>query len=380
MEPRTYGSALEDTPSVVVAERATVIASSGVSDSLKGPVERVTYGNATREIGAINHEALGRRVDKQYERNLASTKGRIAAYGVTTATVVNFLPIRLVSDACLDPLKYPTFKLEGPKDGQQYTTAHFDECFFEPTRVGIDSPLIPIDQHPIVLAKSLSDANDKGVMSFLGIPADIEDPAWRARKSTEQQHGGRTYGQVFEQTRVDAIEWMMRHLEAGDDLDRLDKPTTHPQKASARRLHWLGIIKELPKWVQKTVDLKQQVPICPNCQSRSSFGASTCTTPNCGYIINPRKAYEIGAIPESDPSLERLTRAVVTEMGISDYVAETIEEKKERLKTGGMKPKSVAVMRMMETDDEMADARNQQTAKAIAEAVGGRTKGKPEKE
>jgi hypothetical protein len=368
-EVAEYGLTLESTPPAVAAERTTYVRDKGITTTA---VERVTFGDNSREIGAINHEALGRRVDKQYERNLASTKGRIRAYGVTTATVVNFLPIPLVSDATLDPLRYPGFMLAPPKDGENYTTCYFDECFFEPTRVGIDSPLIPIDQHPIVLAKSLSDSNDKGVMSFLGVPADIEDPKWRARKSTEEQHHGRTYGEVFEATRVAAVEWMMRHVEAGDDLDRMDKPTTNTQKASARRLHWLGVIKELPKWVQKTVDLKQTVPVCPSCQARSTFGASTCTTPNCGYIINPRKAYEIGAISESDPSLERLTRDVVKDMGISDYVAETIEEKKERLKLGGMKPKSIAVLRMMENDDEQLERRNADQARAIADAVGGK--------
>ena len=364
------------TPDAVKVERSSVLHSNDFK-STQVEVQRITFGedpNTTHNvpIGQINHEALGRRVDKQYERNLASTKGRIRAYGVTTATVVNFLPIPLLSDSCLDPLKRA--KIPPPKDGQAYTTYYFDECFFEPTRVGIDSPLIPIDQHPIVLAQEFSKINSHGVMSFLGIPSDIESPEWRARKSTEEQHHGMTYGQFFDATRAAAVEWMMRNLEAGDDQDRLDRPTTHPQKASARRLHWLGIIKDLPKWVQKTVDLKQEVPTCPDCAQRSSVGAVTCTTPGCGYIMNPRKAYEIGKIPEGHPALERLTRAVVEEMGISDYVAETSEEKKARVKVGGMKPKSVAALRMMESDDETRATQNQEQAQAIADAVRGKTK------
>lgn len=363
-EVAEYGLNIADTPAVVAGERASFVKDQGITTTA---VERITFGDESREIGAIDHEKLGRRVDKQYERNLASTKGRIRAYGVTTATVINFLPILLVSDSCLDPLRRA--RIKAPKDGEQYTTHYFDECFFEPTRIGIDSPLIPIDQHPIVLAQEFSKINSHGVMCFLGIPSDIEDPKWRARVSTEDQHGGRTYGQVFEDTRVAAVEWMNRQVDAGENVDRLGKePPSHQHKASARRLHWLGVIKELPKWVQKSVDLKQAVPTCPNCLQRASFGAPTCTTPNCGYIINPRKAYEIGAISENDLALERLTRPVVTEMGISDYVAETIEEKKVRLSEGRMKPKSIAALRMMENDDDVAEQRNQDLAKAIADA------------
>lgn len=368
MEERVYGTTMEATPAEVVAERAAAQVSTGITGAIGTAVERVTYGETSRPVGAINHEALGRRVDKQYERNLASTKGRIAAYGVTTASVISFLPIMLLSDSVLDPLKRA--RIRPPQDGEAYTTYYFDECFFEPTRLGIDSPLIPIDQHPIVLAQEFSKINNHGVMSFLGIPADIEDLKWRQKKSTEEQHHGQTYGQVYEATRVAAIEWMNRHVEAGDDLERLGSATTHTQKASARRLFYLGIIKDLPKWVQKTVDLKKEVPTCPNCLVRASHGAATCVTPNCGYIINPRKAYEIGAIPESDPALERLTRAQVQEMGISDYVAETIEEKKERLKLGGTKPMSVVAMRMKDTEDEIADERSQRQASSIADAVG----------
>jgi hypothetical protein len=111
----------------------------------------------------------------------------------------------------------------------------------------------------------------------------------------------------------------------------------------------------------------------------------TCTNTGCGgsfgpYVIDPRKAFEIGAITEEHPALERLSRAELKEMGISDYVAESLEEKAARLRQGGIKPRSLSAMRLMEAEDQYKaiDATRTGTAiaTAVAEAVAGGKKGK----
>ena len=96
------------------------------------------------------------------------------------------------------------------------------------------------------------------------------------------------------------------------------------------------------------------------------------------YVLDPKKAYEIGAITEADESLERLPRRTLKEMGISDYVAESIEEKAARLKSGGIKPKSLSAMRLMEAEDQYkaidATRTGSAIATAVAEAVAGTAK------
>ena len=128
-----------------------------------------------------------------------------------------------------------------------------------------------------------------------------------------------------------------------------------------------------------------KIPTCPKCQKPSEPGAPSCTNAGCGYIIDPRKAYEISAIGEDHLSLERLTRADVKEMGISDYVAETVDEKHDRLMAGLPKPLSLAAMRLKDAEDDYQNSRQRTQAEhaaaavgeAVAKSVGGRTPKQP---
>lgn len=357
----------------VASERA--LATAHTSSAVRsGDVERVNYGGRTVEIAKIDHAALGRPVDKQYERNLASVQGRLNAIGVMTATVINFLPIPLVSDSCIDLLKPTKARILPPKDGEDFSSYVFGEAFIEPSRMGVDSPLIAVDWHPIQLAQEFSRINPKGVMTFIGIPSDVTREDWRRRISPEQQHNGRTYGQVFDDTRAAAILYMQEKLRSGNEDDRLKRNPSEPAKASARRLKQLGLIKNFPNWVEKQYDVTAVIPTCPQCQRPCEVGAVSCTNPGCGglrgaYILNPRKAYEINAIDESDLSLERLTRAEVEEMGISDYVAETSDEKPLRLKRGEAKPISVAAQRLQDATVEQQEALGKANAASIGKEI-----------
>ena len=98
------------------------------------------------------------------------------------------------------------------------------------------------------------------------------------------------------------------------------------------------------------------------------------------YVLDPKKAYEIGAITEADESLERLSRGTLKEMGISDYVAESIEEKSARLKQGGIKPRSLSAMRLLEAEDQYKSIDATRTGTAIATAVAEAVAGKKGKE
>ena len=377
-------SRAESSPEVE-AERADVMKSTPQGQALAGVSERVTFGGREIEIGAINHKALGRPTDPQYERNRASVQSRLNQVGVAHATVVTFLPVVLHTDSLLIPSRDSNGKIGPPKDNEDYATYVFKDAFIEPGRRGADSPLLATDWHPIQMANEFPGLYPQGVFSFRGIPSDLTDPAWLKRTSTEERHAGQTYGQVFDSCRKAAVAWMQEHLRYGNERDRQKQEPTLPQKASARRLLHLGYIKEMPKWVEQQRDIGVKIPVCPKCQKPSEPGAPSCTNSGCGYIIDPRKAYEISAIGEEHPSLERLTRADVKEMGISDYVAETVDEKADRLAAGLPKPLSLAILRLKDEEDRYQDNRSRAQAEhlaagvgeAVAKSVGGRTPKQP---
>lgn len=380
VEELGYGSHRNTTPPEVESERS-VAGKENLGPAVGDIVERINFtigedqiirpgsGGFVTEVPKIDHAKMGRPVNKQYERNRQSVVTRLKAIGVHVATVVNFLPIPLRSDSLLGPSK--AAKIPPPKDQQPYGTFVFKEAYIEPARTGVDSPLLAIEWHPIQMANEFSHMNTAGVFSFLGVPQDLQDPKWLGTVSTEPDHNGQTYGAALELCRQQSVSWMQEKLREGNDLERQNRQPQEPQKASARRLYHLGLIKEMPKWVEKQTDVTVKIPVCPNCQKPGEVGAPSCTTPNCNYILDPRKAYEIGAIGEDHLSLERLTRAEVKEMGISDYVVETRDEKKERLKHGGIKPVlSIAAMRIADANDDIDDAKRAKSATLTGEALG----------
>lgn len=365
----------------VTAERA--LATERQSAAVRsGDAERINYGGRTVEVPKIDHAAIGRPVDKQYERNLETVKTRLNSIGVHAATIVSFLPFPLKSDSTIDTLRRLT--VHPPKDSQDYVTYTIDEAWIEPSRMGADSPLMAFEFHPITLAQEFPRIRPRGVFCFIGLPEDLTREDWRNKKSPEAQHGGRTYGQVFDDTRASGIVDMQEQLRMGNEDSRQKKNPTERSKASARRLKVLGLIKEIPDWVEKQRDVTVKIPNCPNCQRPCEPGAAQCTNQNCNYIIDPEKAYSIGAISEDNLALERLTRKQVDEMGISDYVAETLEEKKKRLKVGGTKPLSLVAQRMQESNDEAAMQQTEHGARVLAKAInkpGGKNgKNEPEAE
>jgi hypothetical protein len=389
LDKLAYGTALQDTPPEVQAERATAGADIAKAQGVGGVSAHVTYetpqGRREIEIGQINHKALGRPTDAQYERNRASVQSRLNQVGVAWATVVSFLPMVLHTDSLLIPSRASNGKIGPPKDKEDYATYVFKHAFIEPGRRGADSPLLATDWHPIQMANEFPKLYPQGVFAFRGDASDLTDPAWLKRTSNEDQHYGRTYGQVMEDTRKAAVAWMHEHLRYGNERDRQKQEPTLPQKAAARRLLHLGFIKEMPKWVEQQRDTGVKIPVCPKCQKPSEPGAPSCTNAGCGYIIDPRKAYEIQAIGEEDLSMERLTRKEVEEMGISAYVAETIDEKKNRLSLGLPKPLSAAAMRLKDAEDEYQNMRQDNQAEkaaaavgeAVAKSVGGKTAKQP---
>lgn len=393
--------AKQATPAEVQHERDLAGQENGPRIGAEVAVTVVTP-QGTREtvnLPAIDHKAMGRKTDPAFERSERSVRGRIRALGTIAAGVVSFLPIELRSDSYLFPLKVAVIK--PPKSKEPYALYVFSQYFIDNTKQHVDSPTTAFEWAPIQLASDFSGTNPQGVFIYQGnfsthgmsdeevhhrMALLIEDPAWLATRSAEPQHGGMTYGEALEAKRQSGVAWMFERVSRGNTMDlskRAHERPGYPEKAAAQRLFQLGHIQTLPDWVEKKRDLDAKPETCPQCARRCEPGAVSCTNPGCGgmrgpYVLDPKKAYEIGAITEADESLERLSRGTLKEMGISDYVAESIEEKSARLKQGGIKPRSLSAMRLLEAEDQYKsiDATRTGTAiaTAVAEAVAGKKK------
>ena len=349
--PSGYGIRKQDTPAEVQQERTLAMRENGPAIGADVSVSVVTPQGLreTVTLPAIDHKAMGRKTDPAFERSARSVQGRIRSLGTIAAGVVSFLPIELRSDSYLFPLKVAVIK--PPKNKAPYSLYVFHEYFIDNTKQHVDSPTTAFEWAPIQMAADFSGTNPQGVFVFSGasstagksrdeifreIASLLEDPKWLAMTSREPQHGGMTYGEALEAKRQSGIVWMFEQLRRGNEAENLKKRAEYPGIASAHRLFELGLIQVLPTFVNRKHDLDVKPQTCPQCARRCEPGAVSCTNPGCGglkgpYVLDPRKAYEIDAISEEDESLERLSRATLIEMGISDYVAESAEEKIIRL-------------------------------------------------
>ena len=379
----------EATPADVVHERSLANREGGPAIGAEVSVSVVTAQGLreTVTLPALDHKAMGRKTDPAFERSARSVQGRIRSLGTIAAGVVSFLPIELRSDSYLFPLKVAVIK--PPKGKAPYSLYVFHKYFIDNTKQHVDSPTTAFEWAPIQMAGDFTGTNPSGVFVFSGVSSTagknrdeifheiaslLEDPKWLATISREPQHGGMTYGEALEAKRQSGIAWMFEQLRRGNEAENLKKRAEFPAISSAHRLFELGLIQVLPTFVNRKHDLDVKPQTCPQCARRCEPGAVSCTNPGCGglkgpYVLDPRKAYEINAISEEDESLERLSRGTLIEMGISDYVAESAEEKIARRKEGGMRPKSKNALRVMEAEDQQKSFDAERVGAAVAGAV-----------
>lgn len=287
-------------------------------------------------VDKVDHAGKGRPVDKQYAMARNSVVARLNLTKWQQATVISCLPIDLRSNSCIDALR--TAIVPAVRDGDEYGSLTFRNPHLEPARVGPDAPLSCFDYQPIMLAKEYETVFDShgGVLAFIGKPEDVKDPNWEHRE-------------LWEEKKRRAILWMeSMHREARSYWDqKVFYAVREPHRAAIRRLYQLGKLKELPAELDKQRDLAVEYPTCSKCQLRQD-SPHTVECTRCHWILDPVKAYEVGVIDENSVHLERLTRATVKEMGISVYVAETVDEKPMRLSMGLPKPLSEAATKLIE--------------------------------
>jgi hypothetical protein len=169
--------------------------------------------------------------------------------------------------------------------------------------------------------------------------------------------------------------WMMSKIIEANGLwnspnHGLSAAIVDVHRVCATRMYEIGKIPELPPWIQPIRETSAIEARCPTCATIPEMSAVKCVV--CNEILDPVAAFRNQTITEEHESLERLTREEVLELGISAFVAETIDEKPARLAAGRRKPLSIAHRRALneERDEEAkAEAEREKKAEARAEAA-----------
>jgi hypothetical protein len=90
-----------------------------------------------------------------------------------------------------------------------------------------------------------------------------------------------------------------------------------------------------PVWLERTRAEANLGVACQRCKADTKQDAYMCAA--CGFILDPRQAYELGEISEEDPALRRLSRKELDELNLSEFVEENLEERKARVAKGKAK-------------------------------------------
>lgn len=314
-----------------------------------------TVQGSTVAIGEIAPQR-GRAQNPEFDKRLVSMLARHAKTGVMPATIINMLPLPLVVNSPMATLRVRIPACIG--SNLDYTAYTWTEPTIESVYAG-DGIYQPFDFLPVDLAEAFQNEyyNMGGVVLILGMPT---------KKNLELPENVEKINAALERMYV----WMMgRIVEANGFWNSPNHGAAAAivdvHRVCATRMYEIGKIKVLPEWI---VEVREDALIdnkCPTCATIPESGATKCVA--CNTILNPAQAFMDGIITEEDASLERLTRAEVTELGISAFVAETVDEKPARLAEGRRKPKSIAQIRA-EQEQADIDARAEEAREKRADA------------
>jgi hypothetical protein len=308
----------------------------------------------------------GRAQDPEFDAVLTSMKMRHAKTGISPATIINMLPIPLVVNSPMDKLRVRIPACTGAD--MDFTAHTWEECAIEVRYIG-EGVNQPWDFLPIQLAEAFEMEYYAcgGVTAIQGYPTE-ENLAKPENVERIQASLERMY------------VWMMsKIIEANGFWNSVNHgmagAIVEVHRVCATRMFEIGKIPELPPWIQAVREASAIEAKCPNCAVIPEVGAVKCVA--CNTILDPVTAFLKNLITEEHESLEWLTRAEVKELGISAYVAETIDEKPARLKAGKRKPLSIANANAIREEDAAAAAAadaaekraDAKAAKATAEAA-----------
>lgn len=284
-------------------------------------------------------KAAGRMRDVQFEQRKASMDQRLAASPPVPATVFNFLPVKLTVNSPMQAVQNGVPAVSGEA---RYAVRTWIHAAIEVYNLG-DGGREPRDFHPLQIAQAFEhEYPHGGVVALPCKPEEVEQNVGLQRRLKDHEER--------------AINWMRAQVAAGERLwnapDRFQRRNVNNvHRACGQRLFDLKIIASLPEYMTAKRDLHQAPPTCGRCGTVAD-SVHTLQCVKCQWILDPAAAYEKGVISEDDQALERLTREEVKNLGISAYVAETADEKPERIKAGVPKPPSDVALALMAAEEE----------------------------
>jgi hypothetical protein len=313
--------------------------------------ERASRTRTEATPGIEPGKAAGRMQDKKYEMAREAMRNRHADTEIRPVSIINLLPIPLVVNSTMQDLKV---RIEPCKRGEPFAWHTWFEPAIEANYTG-EGGNMPYDFMPLTLARAFEkEYRDYGGVFILHGEPDEET---LARPKVKAQ---------FEEARAKMQKWMVSMMEKANGMwntlnhvGQLGIGDIH--RECAHYLFEVGVILALPPWVTTIRTPDQVAKACLRCGTVPALGASICIA--CQNVIDPAAAFTGGFITEEDASLERLTRAEVIDLGISAFVAETVDEKPDRLSGGLPKPKSLA-----QKNAEKAEERRQAEAAKKAAA------------
>lgn len=334
----------------------------------------VTHQGQTVVFGEYDPgKAKGRAQDPEFETVLQSMRMRHAKTGISPATVINMLPLPLVVNSPMHTIG--GVRIAACTGADKDFTAHvWHECAIEVRYIG-EGINQPWDFLPIQLAEAFESEyySMGGVVAIVGLPTE---------KNLSKPENEKKIFEALDRMYV----WMMGKIIEANALwnspnHGLSAAIVEVHRVCAIRMFEIGKIPELPAWIQAVREQSAIEAKCPSCAIIPAAGAFRCIS--CNEILDPVAAFRNGSIQEDHASLERLTREEVEELGISAFVAETVDEKPLRLQEGRRKPKSLAELRAAQEEADQAeaerDAREKRAdAKAAAAAAKAEKKDKNE--
>lgn len=322
-------------------------------------IHRDPLSGATAVVGQLDKRRLsesGRPVDYRYNQRLGMLRRRLRSTRSMPVTIINTLPVRLAVNSPLPALQVGVMGCELDQD---YTYFTWMDPVIEVSMQ--EGQKIPLDYNPLMMAEEYLREYSRtgGVMIYEGTLEEFQDELLDI-----QSEASRMYKKIEE----DGIVWMLGRVRQGNEYwntpdHRLAMNITELHRVCASRCLAKGRLgSQKPQWMDVTRELNEVTPPCGSCGAIPERAAARCR--QCGYVIDPIKAFMIRDIDEKNVALQRLTRAQVEELNISDFVAETADERPDRLARGEEMPFSVFELKQMarEQANIAASQANNQTA------------------
>jgi hypothetical protein len=317
-----------------------------IADPSTGVINTARTGYVPSQAAAMDGGIVrGRAYDHAYMALKNAVLKRISATGLRPYTLVSFLPIPLIVCSPMESLRVRIAPAPHPEDvaaGRAYPFSWhtWDQPAIEVMERG-ENTKQPWEYHPIQLAQEFLEQYKEygGIYLFEGYMTKEVMESDKFQEGTEACKEGMF---VWMRSKIEEAnaEWNSpNHMGA--------KNIVEYHRLCAMWLKQYGIIDNLPEWITEARRLQDVQAKCPRCKNTPQAGALTCTV--CNEILDPAQAFTEGFITEEHAALERLTRKQVEELGCSAFVAETADERPERVKQGLPRPLSIAQKRALQS-------------------------------